>query len=70
MHPPQRKPIECFTAAAMQVVRELGSRGEIETYNYTQRDVNISNVRVPRSNIERSINSSRTVVNKLKHDIT
>ena len=47
MHPPQRKPSACFTAAAMQVVRELGPRGEIEThtwYNYTRRDVYISNV--------------------------
>ena len=48
MHPPQRKRIAFFTAA-MQVVRELHSLGEIETYqvyNDIRRDVNISTIPV------------------------
>ena len=36
MHQPQRKPIKCFTAAAVQVVRELGSCGEYKyIYNHS-----------------------------------
>ena len=34
MHPPLASPLR-FTPRAMQVVRELGSRGEIETYTIT-----------------------------------
>ena len=66
MHPPQRKPIACFTPRAMQVVRELGSRGEIETHN-TRRDVNISNVRVLISN---TIVKFQPKSEKMKHEKT
>ena len=50
----------------MQVVRELGSRGEIETHN-TRRDVNISNVRVLISN---TIVKFQPKSEKMKHEKT